>query len=177
MHLLHRSLLALSLGLALPLAAEDAASSVFQSSFAATFKSANDKIAQLLGAFSDEQLAWRPSEAVLTTREVILHVAGANYFFGTKIGAKLPEGINPQQLAKPDASKADLQKVLQQSVAFASAAVAAVPERDLGAEMDFFGQESTRMRFVLLIAEHAHEHAGQLIAYARSNGVVPPWSN
>ena len=23
---------------------------------------------------------------------------------------------------------------------------------------------------------HLHEHLGQLIAYARSNGVVPPWS-
>ena len=29
---------------------------------------------------------------------------------------------------------------------------------------------------MMIIATHAHEHLGQSIAYARSNGVVPPWS-
>ena len=28
----------------------------------------------------------------------------------------------------------------------------------------------------LLAVVHEHEHLGQLIAYARTNGVVPPWS-
>jgi hypothetical protein len=27
-----------------------------------------------------------------------------------------------------------------------------------------------------MTATHLHEHLGQLIAYARSNGVTPPWS-
>ncbi len=28
----------------------------------------------------------------------------------------------------------------------------------------------------MIVSGHAHEHLGQAIAYARSNGVVPPWS-
>jgi hypothetical protein len=28
----------------------------------------------------------------------------------------------------------------------------------------------------ILTVGHLHEHLGQLIAYARSNNVVPPWS-
>jgi uncharacterized damage-inducible protein DinB len=176
MRIVQKTLAVLSLGFALPLAAADTAKSLFQTSFASSYKSAIDKIEQLLGAFSEEQLAWRPSDAVLTTREVILHVAGANYFLGSKIGAKVPEGVNPQELAKPDATKADLLAVLQKSVAFANAAIAAVPESELATEMEFFGQKASRMRFLFIFDEHVHEHLGQLIAYARSNNVVPPWS-
>jgi hypothetical protein len=28
----------------------------------------------------------------------------------------------------------------------------------------------------LYATTHLHEHAGQMIAYARSNKIVPPWS-
>ena len=34
----------------------------------------------------------------------------------------------------------------------------------------------TRQGFWILATTHLHEHLGQAIAYARSNGVVPPWS-
>jgi uncharacterized damage-inducible protein DinB len=27
-----------------------------------------------------------------------------------------------------------------------------------------------------LLATHNHEHLGQMIAYARMNGIAPPWS-
>jgi hypothetical protein len=30
---------------------------------------------------------------------------------------------------------------------------------------------------MILMIEHASEHLGQSIAYARMNGVAPPWSN
>ena len=176
MHIVRKTLLLLSLSFALPLAAEDAAVSVLQSASAASYTAATDKIAQLIGAFSEEQLAWRPSDKVLTTREVILHVAAANYFLSTRIGATLPEGINPRELAGPAASKAELLAVFERSVEFARAATAAVPDSDLDAEMEFFGQKATRLRFMFIFIEHVHEHLGQLIAYARSNDVVPPWS-
>lgn len=170
------ALVSLGLGAVLPLNAADVAPSTFQTSFAASFDAANSKIGQLLGALSDEQLNWRPSDKVSTGREVVLHVAGANYFFGSRLGAKLPEGVNPQSLAGPDTSKADLAEILKKSAAFAQAAVASVSEADLAAEMEFFGQKASRQRFVMILVEHAHEHLGQLIAYARSNDVVPPWS-
>jgi len=35
---------------------------------------------------------------------------------------------------------------------------------------------TTRRAMWIGATTHLHEHLGQLIAYARSNGVVPPWS-
>ena len=42
--------------------------------------------------------------------------------------------------------------------------------------MKLFGRDMTKQAAVMLILEDQHEHLGQSIAYARTNGVVPPWS-
>ena len=55
-------------------------------------------------------------------------------------------------------------------------AILAVPESDLDRKIKLFGQEATVRDAMMVLASHAHEHLGQSIAYARSNGVVPPWS-
>jgi uncharacterized damage-inducible protein DinB len=34
----------------------------------------------------------------------------------------------------------------------------------------------SKLGALMLILTDQHEHLGQSIAYARSNGVVPPWS-
>ena len=46
----------------------------------------------------------------------------------------------------------------------------------VGAEVSLFGRESTVQKTWILTATHLHEHLGQMIAYARSNDVVPPWT-
>jgi uncharacterized damage-inducible protein DinB len=166
----------LALAVATPALAEDAATALYKSSFEASYNAAIDKITKLFGAFSDEQLNWRPSEKVLTTREVILHVAAGNYYLGGKLGAKLPDGIDLGNLVGPNATRAEIQAAFDKSVEFARAAVAELSAADLAGEMEFFGQKASRERFSLILVEHTHEHLGQLIAYARSNDVVPPWS-
>ena len=55
-------------------------------------------------------------------------------------------------------------------------AMAQVPASRLNETMKVFGQDFTVRSFLLLATTHLHEHLGQMIAYARSNGVVPPWS-
>ena len=42
--------------------------------------------------------------------------------------------------------------------------------------MKLFGQPFTMQSAWVLGTTHLHEHLGQLIAYARTNGVKPPWS-
>ena len=44
------------------------------------------------------------------------------------------------------------------------------------APVKLFGRDMTKQGALMLILEDQHEHLGQSIAYARSNGVVPPWS-
>jgi len=43
-------------------------------------------------------------------------------------------------------------------------------------EVHFGFAKMNRLSGLLVILEHNGEHKGQLIAYARSNGIVPPWS-
>ena len=50
-------------------------------------------------------------------------------------------------------------------------------EDDLDQEIDFFGRDTTRRELVLNVMTHGSEHLGQAIAYARSLGVTPPWSD
>ncbi len=52
----------------------------------------------------------------------------------------------------------------------------AVPDADLDKPVDLFGNKTTVRGGYLLLLSHAHEHLGQSIAYARSNGIVPPWT-
>ena len=54
--------------------------------------------------------------------------------------------------------------------------MAAAPADKLDAPMKIFGTETTARATWISTTTHLHEHLGQLIAYARSNKVVPPWS-
>lgn len=49
-------------------------------------------------------------------------------------------------------------------------------DANLGEKIKFFGQDVTRQRAMPGTVTHLHEHLGQLISYARSNSIVPPWS-
>jgi len=55
-------------------------------------------------------------------------------------------------------------------------ALSALSANDLGASVKLFGRDTTKQGAVLMILLDQHEHLGQSIAYARSNGIVPPWS-
>jgi hypothetical protein len=55
-------------------------------------------------------------------------------------------------------------------------AVNATPDADADTNVKLFGRDFTKRKLLLATAEHAGEHLGQSIAYARVNGIVPPWS-
>lgn len=135
-----------------------------------------DKMTQLAKAIPEDKFDWSPAEGVATVRGVLSHVAGANYFIGSMLGAKVPAGINPREVGK-GANKAELIAAYEASVEFAKAAVSGVSAEAMAEEVEFFGNTVPRAQMALMVADHGHEHLGQMIAYARSNGVVPPWSN
>jgi uncharacterized damage-inducible protein DinB len=49
--------------------------------------------------------------------------------------------------------------------------------KDLRRKVHIADRDATVDGMYLRIIVHANEHMGQLIAYARMSGVVPPWSN
>jgi uncharacterized damage-inducible protein DinB len=156
--------------------AADAVPSVFRTAFLSSLDDADQKLVSLADAFAENQYDWRPSEGVRSVKEAFLHVASANYFLGSRFGAALPPDVHPDKFDDTVKTKAEVVAVLKNSIAFARDAVANFPESDLGTEVNIFGQPGTKMRLMMIIGDHANEHLGQLIAYARSNNVVPPWS-
>lgn len=140
-----------------------------------SLESAAAKLSDLIGAFPADKLSWAPDENIRDVRGVVAHIAGANYFIGGLIGKPGPEGFNADAaVAGADAAK--LKEIYQASVAHAKAAIQGLSAAAAAEEITYFGMTNQRAVLVQLLADHNHEHLGQLIAYARSNKVVPPWS-
>jgi uncharacterized damage-inducible protein DinB len=77
-----------------------------------------------------------------------------------------------EKITDEAAEKAELDK----SFAHLKQAIASLSEAELNKPVEIFGQKTTCRGFLVLIVTHMHEHLGQVIAYARMGGVVPPWS-
>ena len=137
---------------------------------------AEKKLLALAEAVPAEKFAWRPAEGVRSVGEVFAHVSGGNYFLPTFWGAKMPEGLDPRSFEKAGSDKAKTVDTLKKSFAHVKQTIAAVPDSDLDRTVKFFGQEGSVRTVMLILATHGHEHLGQSIAYARMNGVAPPWS-
>ena len=138
---------------------------------------ARERLIALANAMPADKYGWKPGEGVRSTGEVFNHVAAANYFLPTFWGAKVPAGVNPQTLEKEmSGDKAKTVETLTKSFDNLREAILAVPDSDLDRKIKMFGQDATVRDAMMVLASHAHEHLGQSIAYARSNGVVPPWS-
>lgn len=150
-------------------------STLLQDVTLASMNDASDKILQLAHAFSEEQYAWAPMEGVASVKGAIIHVAASYYFVARRLGTPPAEGLNVKELGK-NAGKAETIAILQAARTHLVGAIQKVPTEQLAEEIDLFGAKAPRARLVLIAADHTHEHLGQLIAYARMNKVVPPWS-
>lgn len=146
-----------------------------QSSIKGMYDYNSGQIISLAEAIPSEKYDWSPGEGVRSIGESLLHVAQANYFFMTKMGFELPEGVDMMTMGSTS-GKDDIVKVLKNSVEFVKDKIDMVETGTLGDAVEMPFGEFTRMSTLLLILEHNGEHKGQLIAYARSNGIAPPWS-
>ena len=135
-----------------------------------------DKFVRLAEAIPADKYTWRPAADVRSVAEVFLHVATANYALFKNVGTPTPAGIDLKNLEKSTTDKEKIVATLKDSFAHAKKAIAAVPDGDLEKSMDWFGGKITERGFLLFTTRHAAEHLGQSIAYARMNGVVPPWT-
>ena len=133
------------------------------------------EILALAEAVPAEKYSWRPAEGVRSIGEVYMHIAGANYLIPSFAGVKIPDGISPG-MEKTVTDKAAIIEALKKSFAHLRNAIAATKDADLDKPVKFFGMDSTVRGLYLVAANHEHEHLGQSIAYARMNGIVPPWT-
>jgi uncharacterized damage-inducible protein DinB len=136
---------------------------------------AASELTKLAEAVPAEKYSWRPAPGVRSISEVYMHVALADYYLCTFLGAKSPEGIT-REMEKNVTDKAQVIAELKKGIAYARSVIEKTPDSDLDTTVKFFGRDLSKRAMMIVIVGHVHEHLGQSIAYARTNGVVPPWS-
>lgn len=167
----------LALAPAAGLAADAPAPAGLRAEIVTNLQDAGGKIQELAGAIPAGKYAWRPSPGVRSTGEVLMHVVSGNYMFASMAGAKAPMSMDEMgKLQKQPADPAKVQQMLKDSYALLGKTIEDTPESDLDTPVDFFGEKLSKRALFLVCMSHTHEHLGQLIAYARSNGVTPPWT-
>lgn len=149
----------------------------FQKETAGSISYASGHVMQLAQAIPADKYAWSPQKGVRSVAQVCAHIASANYFFASRLGAKIPEDVNMETLETDLKTKDAIAAELKRSYDLAINAVKNTPDASLANKVEFpFPGEFTSMSAILIILAHSNEHLGQLIAYARMNEITPPWS-
>lgn len=136
----------------------------------------SSQLIALAEATPEEKFAWRPAPGVRSTSEVYMHIAIANFGLLSYTGPKMPADLK-EEIEKSVTAKADVINWLKRSLDAVKQAHLAVTPKDLQRKVQIHGREATVDGMYLRIIVHANEHMGQLVAYSRMTGVVPPWSN
>jgi uncharacterized damage-inducible protein DinB len=113
---------------------------------------------------------WKPGEGVRSVSDVFNLIVRENGLLAGTLTAT--EGGRPAPITDPQR----LQEALKTSYAKLQQTIAGLSDADLKAPVKLFGQDMTKESAIRYLFADQHEHLGQSIAYARSNGVVPPWS-
>ena len=143
-----------------------------QSAFGTDASKLSEKFAGLAGAMA-AKYDWRPGPGVRSVSEVFNLIVMENGML-----AGVLSGAPPQSRSKPEpiTDPAKMQEALRTSYVSLQKTIAGLSESDLNTPVKLFGMDLTKQGAIMLLLSDQHEHLGQSIAYARSNGVVPPWS-
>jgi uncharacterized damage-inducible protein DinB len=153
-----------------------APSSGFRADFLGQLDDVSKKILDLAEAVPADKYSWRPGKGVRSVSEVYMHVVVANYFLPSFMGVPPPAGID-RSTETGVTDKAKVVAMLRQSFDNVRSVVLKTPDADLDKKVKVFGgREMSERALIMTMGNHMHEHLGQSIAYARSNGVTPPWS-
>jgi len=118
-------------------------------------------------------------KGVRTFSAQLKHVASANYsIFAAVAGEKPPVDLGPNE-AGPESvkSKAQIVKYLKDSFAYGHKVLKAMDDKNLTKPAKTpWGSNSTPVGMATLTIAHVMDHYGQLVVYARANGMIPPAS-
>jgi uncharacterized damage-inducible protein DinB len=166
----------------LGLALAQAPKSGFQPEFLFSFNDAEAKVLSLAKAMPAEKYSWRPGPGVRSVGEVYIHIANGNRLLLGMTNGQPPReefmklvGDNEQR-EKTIKEKAKVVADLEASFKEVHSALDAASEAQLSKSIKVFGEETTPRGVYMIVSNHVSEHLGQSVAYARMNGIVPPWS-
>ena len=152
-----------------------------RSAFVADLDSVQAKYVALAEAIPADKYSWRPAPGVRSIGEVFMHVASEYYVYtpmsqGATPSPVVGRGREAFQKFEAEATKENVLKHLKEGFAYARQQVTGVEAANLVGVRKIYGRDFTIAQTSLMMSGDLHEHLGQLIAYARSVGIAPPWS-
>jgi uncharacterized damage-inducible protein DinB len=139
------------------------------------FDHASRQLLQLAEATPADKFAWRPAAGVRSIAEVYMHIAIANQYLLSQAGAK--PSVDLAKLGKePEKSISDKAGVIEFLKESFDAVRSGYQSADRQKKVQLFKKDVTVGDVFLRILVHNNEHMGQSVAYARMNGITPPWS-
>jgi uncharacterized damage-inducible protein DinB len=160
---------ALAVALMVPLAQAQPAG--IQAAFAKDAGTLSDKFTGLARVMSGKY-DWKPGQGVRSVGDVFNLIVTENGLLAGVLSGTPNAGTKPAPITDPE----KLQEALKTSYVNLQKAITGLSDQDLQAPVKLFGRDMSKLGALMLILTDQHEHLGQSIAYARSNGVVPPWS-
>ena len=181
---LRRSALALVAVAATSLTLSAQAKSAMVGDLMKDLEEVHSKLVQLAKAMPADKGDWRPEAGVRSVNEVLLHVASDNYLMPTFAGVKMDPTLKLsdkdfktfETFEKQKMTQAAMIAAVDKSFAHLAKAMSATTDAQLDSKVKMFGQDATMRSMWIGTTTHLHEHLGQMIAYARTNHVMPPWS-
>ena len=138
-----------------------------------------DKFLGLANAFPQDKYAWKPMDGVRSVAEVLMLAAFEGYnFIPNSFGGKPADLGSREEAAKLRtlSDKAQVIDHLTKAFAHAKKEIESIDPATLTGKRKVFGQDRSAAEIAQFVGGDLHEHLGQLIAYARMNHIVPPWS-
>jgi uncharacterized damage-inducible protein DinB len=160
---------ALALALIVPLVHAQPAG--LQAAFGKDAGTLSDKFTALARVMSGKY-DWKPGPGVRSVSDVFNLIVRENGLLAGVLSGTPNTGAKPEPINDPE----KMQEALKASYVNLQKAIAGLSDNDLQTAVKLFGRDMTKQGAPMLILEDQHEHLGQWIAYARTNGVVPPWS-
>ena len=134
------------------------------------------KFVDLANAVPADKLTWRPSQDSRSFAEVFLHVAGERYGILGLMGTAPPSGFDGKTFEKSTTDKARIVEELNKSWQFTQKTISGMSNADFARLLPKLGPQANAGDVIYILVSDAHEHLGQSVAYARENGIVPPWT-
>ena len=134
------------------------------------------KFVDLANAVPADKLTWRPTADSRSFAEVFLHVAAERYGILNLMGAETPAGIDRKALEKSTTDRARIVEELNKSWSFTEKTISAMTNAEFAKLLPKLGPQANAGDIVYILVADNHEHLGQSIAYARENGITPPWT-
>lgn len=149
----------------------------FRGEFLGQFNTSMNKFIQLAQAMPEDRFSWSPGEGLMPVARVYAHVARYNYLYpATSLSVPAPGGEDAESVEQTIAAKAEVVDFLRRSREHVRQTVQGMTDEQLAVPTQLYGRDVPQWAVLLQLLAHMNEHLGQSIAYARMNGVVPPWS-